>query len=70
MTPRGEPPRAAAQAMNPPMALFDVAAVACLTLLALTESFSALPAAVAALGSARYILSQPETGGSAHQPPR
>ncbi len=62
--------RAIAQAMNPPLALFDVIAFASLTLLALSERFAALPAAIAALASARYILSQPETGGPAQHPPR
>lgn len=67
--PRDEPPRAVAHAMNPPLALFDVVAFACLTLLALTETFEALPAATAALGSARYILTQPEAARPVqHQP--
>ena len=61
--------RAIAQARNP-LALFDVVAFASLTLLALSERFAALPAAIAALASARYILSQPETGGPAQHPPR
>jgi hypothetical protein len=68
--PRDHPPRAVAEATNPPLALFDVVAFACLTLLALTESFAALPAALAALGSARHILSQPETGRPGQHPPR
>lgn len=69
-TPRDHSPRAVAQATNPPLALFDVVAFACLTLLTLTETFGALPAAIAALGAARYILSQPETGAPAEHPPR
>jgi hypothetical protein len=68
--PRNHPPRAVAEVTNPPLALFDVVAFACLTLLALTESFGALPPALAALGAARYILSQPETGGPTQHPPR
>ena len=68
--PSVDPSRAVAHATNPPMALFDVVAFACLTLLALTESFAALPAALAALGSARYIMSQPETGRPGQHPPR
>lgn len=68
--PQDPPTRAVAQQMYPPLALFDVVTFACLTLLALTESFEALPAAVAALGSARYILCRSETGGPAQQPPR
>ncbi len=68
--PRDHPPRAVAQATNPPLALFDVVAFACLTVLALTENFAVLPAALAALGSARYILTQPESGRSSQHPPR
>ncbi|HEX6149619.1 hypothetical protein [Nocardioides sp.] len=61
--------RQTAPAPAPPMPLFDVVAFGCLTLLALTERFEALPAAVAALGSARYILSQPPHGETGQHPP-
>ena len=44
------------QGSHPPLALFDVTASAVLTLLAVTEHFGALPGAIVALGTARYIL--------------
>ena len=44
------------QVSHPPLARFDVLAFAVLTVLALTERFGALPGAIVALATARYIL--------------
>lgn len=44
------------QVSDPPFAVFDVVAFAVLTLLALTETFGALPCALVTLGAARLIL--------------